>query len=260
MPPLGVRDRRGEGAIVSTLAALAGADRGVIAVVADTARRRAVLADVLAPHRLGVEVAVLGGRRCDAHALRGRAAQACDRPALVLVEYAVLPEVELPGELHVALVDPPPDAESAGWARACAAGRWLHLLWGEEEAAFAVAAAERDLELRPAAAAIWRALPEGIEVPWGPDLDPLILGEADPMRSPVAAARALAALAEIGRVAITPSGVTRLAAEHGPGLETAPTARASSERLAAVRDFVARAATLSFDGPAVSCTHARAVG
>lgn len=259
-PPLGVRDRRGEGAIVSSLAALAGADRGVVAVVADAARRRAVLADVLAPHRLGVEVAVLGGRRCDAHGLRRRIAEALDRPAFILVEYAVLPEVELPDTVHVALVDPPPDAASAGWARACAAGRWLHLLWGDEESAFAIGAAERDLDLRPAAAAIWRALPEAVEVPWGPGLDRWLLGEADPMRSPVAAARALAALAEIGRVTLTPAGVTRIAAHDGPGLETAPTACASSERLEAARAYIARAATLTFDGPAVSCSHARAVG
>jgi hypothetical protein len=215
---------------------------------------------VLAPHRLGVEVAVLGGRRCDTHALRQRLAGARDRPAFLLVEYAALPEVELPANLHVALVDPPPDGESAGWAQACAAGRWLHLLWGDEESAFAVAAAERDLDLRPAAAAIWRALPEAVEVPWGPGLDRRLLGDADPMRSPVAAARALAALAEIGRVTLTPSGVTRMAAHNGPGLETAPTACASSEQLDAARVYIARAATLTFDGPAVSCTHARAAG
>lgn len=259
-PPLGVCDRRGDGAIVSTLAALAGADRGVVALVADTARRRAVLADVLAPHRLGVEVAVLGGRRCHTHGLAERLAGARDRPALALVEYAVLPDLQLPDGVHVALVDPPSDPESAGWAQACSDGRWLHLLWGDEEAAFAVAAAERDFDLRPAASAIWRALPEAVEVPWGVELDRLIFGDGDPMRSPVAAARSLAALAEIGRISLTPSGVTRVAAHDGPGLESAPTAAASSERLDAARAFIARAATLTFDGPAISCTHARAVG
>jgi len=259
-PPLGIRDRRGEGAIVSSIAALAGADRGVVAVVADVARRRAILADVLAPDRLGVEVAVLAGGRCDSDALRARLAQAHDRPAMVLVEYGALPGIDIPNGLHVALVDPPPDAESAAWARASAAGRWLHLLWGDEEAAFAVAAAERELELRPVAADIWRALPDEGEVPWGPQLDRVLLGQADPMRSPLAAARALAALSEIGRIAIAPSGVRRMSSGEGHSLDSAPTARVSRERLETVRAYVARAGTLSFDGPAVSFTHARAVG
>ena len=257
---LGIRDRRGEGAIVSSLAALAGADRGVAAVVADVARRRAILADVLAPDRLGVEVAVLGGGRCDADALRARLAQARDRPAFVLVEYASLPQIDLPNGLHIALVDPPADAETAAWARASAAGRWLHLLWGDEEAAFALAAAERDLELRPVAADIWRALPDGAELPWGPQLDRALLGDADPVRSPLAVGRALTALAEIGRIAIAPSGVRRLPCGEGPNLDCAPTAVASRERLEAARAFISRADALSFDAPAVSLSNARAVG
>lgn len=259
-PPRGVRDRRGEGAIVSSLAALAGADRGVAAIVADVARRRAILADVLAPERLGVEVAVLGGARCDADALTTRLAEARDRSALVLVEYASLPEIDLPDGLHLALVDPPADPSAAEWARAHASGRWLHLLWGDEECAFAAAAVERELELRPVAADIWRALPADVEVPWGPHLDRVLLGDTDPMRSPAAAARALAALAEIGRIVIGPSGVRRTPEGDGPGLESAPTAELSRQRLDAARAYIGRADRLTFDGPAVSCTHARAVG
>ena len=64
--------------------------------MADAAQRRAVLADVLDPARLGVEVAVLGGGRCDADALRARVAMAADRPGLLIIEYGVLPMVELP--------------------------------------------------------------------------------------------------------------------------------------------------------------------
>ena len=64
-PPLGVRDRRGECSALPVLAALAGADRGVVAVVSDVARRRAALATALEPGRLGAEVAVLAGGRCD---------------------------------------------------------------------------------------------------------------------------------------------------------------------------------------------------
>ena len=58
-PPTGVRDRRGECAALPVLAALAEADRGVVAVVSDVARRRAAFATALEPGRLGAEVAVL---------------------------------------------------------------------------------------------------------------------------------------------------------------------------------------------------------
>src|SRR5207248_3153332 len=69
---LGIRDRRGQGAAVAALAALAGADGGVVAVVSDVARRRAALEGALEPGRLGAEAGVLGGGRCDRAALRRR--------------------------------------------------------------------------------------------------------------------------------------------------------------------------------------------
>lgn len=258
-PPLGVRDRRGEGTVVATLAALCGADRGVAAIVADAAQRRAVLADVLDPARLGVEVAVLGGDRCDADALRARVAVAAGRPGLLIIEYGVLPIIALPPDVHVALVDPPPDVESAGWAQAHAAARWLHLLWGDEETAFALKVAERRWELRPVAAGIWRALEGVAHHPWGDQLDRLLLGASDPMRPPATVAFAVQALAQIGLLRVDATGIDVLPA-GGARLDEAPGAIACRHRLEQARAFIAQAGSLTFAGSAISCGDARAIG
>lgn len=260
LPPLGIRDRRGEGMLVATLAALTGADRGVAAVVADAGRRRVVLDEVLAPGRLGADAAVIVGRRCADGPAAARLAEARDRQVLIVLEYPSLPVAELPDGVHLALVDPPPDGASAEWARTRAAGRWLHLLWGDDEAAFTVAAAERDLTLRPVAAEIWRGLGGRGEVPWGEEFDRIVFGAGDPMRSPVAAGHALAALAEIGVVEITDAGVRTAAPVPGRSLDDAPRAVSCRERLEEIRAFVGRSSTLSFDGPAISCGNVRAVG
>jgi single-stranded-DNA-specific exonuclease len=259
-PPIGIRDRRGAGMVVATLAALTGADRGVVAVVADAARRRAVLDDVLEPGRLGLEAAVIGGSRCAAAALAGRVAVAGERSLLLMVEYDVLPDIALPEGVHVALVDPPQDRVAATWALAAAAGRWLHLLWGDEEAAFAIAAAERELNVRPAAAEIWRGLGDGRGHGWGSDLDAILLGSGNPMRTPRAAAHALAALAEIGMVELSASGVRAVVGEPSGPLDDAPRAVACRERLGAIREFVSRSGTLTFDTPAISYEDVRAAG
>ena len=257
--PLGVRDRRGDGAVVATLAALCGADRGVAAIVADAAHRRAVLSDVLAPHRLGVEVAVLGGGRCDPDALNARMTSAAGRPALLILEYGVLASVTLPPDVHVAIVDPPPDAPAADWVQTHAAGRWLHLLWGEEESAFALTVAERQLAFRPVAAEIWRALAGTAHHPWGNHLDRLLLGPLDAMRSPAAMANAVIALAQIGLLRIDATGI-QVVPETGARLDDAPHAVACRARLEDVRAFIARAGSLTFAGSAISCGDARAIG
>ncbi len=258
-PPIGVRDRRGEGTVVATLAALCGADRGVAAIVADAAQRRAVLTDVLDPVRLGVEVAVLGGGRCDAGALRARLALAAGRPGLLIIEYGVLPVIELPPDVHVALVDPPPDAEAAAWAETRAAERWLHLLWGDEEATFALKVAERQWELRPVAAEVWRALQGAPHHPWGDQLDRLLLGTSDLMRPPGTVAHAVTALRQIGLLQVDATGISVLPGT-GARLDGAPQSIACRDRLDQIRAFIAQAGSLTFAASAVSCGHARAIG
>lgn len=218
-----------------------------------------MLTDVMGPHRLGVEVAVLGGRRCDLDALRRRIALAADRPGLLLLEYGVLPDVELPPDVHMALVDPPPDAEAAEWVEARAAGRWLHLLWGEDELAFARRMAEGRWQLRPVAAALWGVLADGVHRAWGADLDRELLGASGLMRPPAAVADAVVALSQIGVLQMDATGIRGLPAT-GTSLDEAPRARACRERLTEVLAFLDCAGSLTFAGSAISCTDARATG
>ncbi|HTI35538.1 MAG TPA: single-stranded-DNA-specific exonuclease RecJ [Miltoncostaea sp.] len=243
-PPAGVRDRRGEGASLAVLASLAGADRGVVAVVADVARRRGALETALEPGRLGIEVAVLAGGRCDPGAMAARLATARGVPALLMVDYARLAEVEPPEGMHLVLVDPPATAEDAAWAAARAAGRWLHLTWGEPETELALAVAEEEWELRPTAAAIWTGLRDGAHRAWGPELERVLLGEGPAVRPPRVAARALRVLADVGLVEAGPDGV-RAAPDPGRrDLADSDIYRACRDRLTEARAHLARSRTL----------------
>jgi single-stranded-DNA-specific exonuclease len=245
-PALGVRDRRGLGAAVAALAALAGADGGVVAVVSDVARRRTALEGALEPGRLGAESGALGGARCDRAALRGRIALARGGPLLAMVDYEVLAAVEPPAGAHIVLVDPPPDAEAAGWVAARAAGRWLHLVYGPEEIRFAAEVAAAEWELRPTVTALWMALRDGRMLPWGPELERLLLGEGPVMRPPRLVGRALAILRELGLAEVGPQGVRADPAAPRRDLGESPRYRACQRRLEATRAFLAMAPTLSF--------------
>ena len=248
-PPLGVRDRRGEGAALSTLAALAGADRGVVAVVADVPRRREALVAALEPGRLGAEVAVLGGARCDPGAMAARMALARGVPALVMLDYGRLAEVDLPEGMHLALVDPPATPEQAAWAVHRAQGRWLHMVWGDAEIAEALRVAEAEWELRPAVTAIWLGLRDGAPRAFGPELEGVLLGDGPVARHPRVAARALGVLAELGLVEVGEHGVRAAA---GPGrreLEASERYRAARRRLDEARAFLSIAPTLDLFAP-----------
>ncbi|WP_217920952.1 single-stranded-DNA-specific exonuclease RecJ [Miltoncostaea oceani] len=243
-PPAGVRDRRGEGASLAVLAALAGADRGVVAVVSDVARRRGALETALEPGRLGVEVAVLAGARCDPGAMAMRLAQARGVPALAMIDYARLAEVDLPEGAHVVLVDPPAGPAEAAWALHRAAGRWLHLVWGEPESELALRVAEEEWELRPAVTDLWTGLRDGALRPWGPDLERVLLGDLPAMRPPRVAARALAVLREIGLVEVGEEGVRAAVAPERRDLDDSPRYRAARARLDEARAYLALAPTL----------------
>ncbi|MBJ7455562.1 MAG: single-stranded-DNA-specific exonuclease RecJ [Thermoleophilia bacterium] len=238
-PPAGVRDRRGQGAALSALAALAGADRGVLAGVADVARRRVALVTALEPARLGVEVAVLGGARCDPAAMSARLALARGVPALAMLDYARLAEVEVPEGMHVVLVDPPSSPEEAAWAAHRAAGHWLHLVWGEPENELALRVAEDEWELRPAVTALWTGLRDGVLRPWGTELEAILLGDGPASRPPRVAARALTVLAELGLVTVGGEGVRAVPDPARRELEASATYRACAARLEEARRHLA---------------------
>ncbi len=248
--PLGIRDRRGEGASLSVLAALAGADRGVVAVVADVARRREALVTAIEPGRLGVEVAVLGGARCDPGALATRLALARGVPALAMLDYGRLAETELPEGMHVVLVDPPASEAQGAWALHRAGGHWLHVVWGEPETELALRVAEEEWELRPAVTALWTGLRDGAPRPWGPDLEAVLLGPGTASRPPRVAARALAVLGELGLVESGPEGVRALPDPPRRDLAGSATYRACRARLEDARRHLALAPTLDLSAGA----------
>ncbi|HWH13476.1 MAG TPA: single-stranded-DNA-specific exonuclease RecJ, partial [Miltoncostaeaceae bacterium] len=201
-PPLSVHDHRGTASGMSRIAALCGADGGVAVVVADAARRRAALRDVLAPGRLGVERTALGGARCAPAPLAERVAACAGRPALMMLDYDALAHVTLPDDVHVLALDPPAAPGEAAWLRAHGAGRHLHLAWSEEETGLARAAAEERAALRPVAALLWRALRDGGPRSWD-DVADLLAGDGPSVRHPALVADALVALTEIGVVAVS---------------------------------------------------------
>lgn len=247
--PREVRDRRGQGRALALICALAGADRGVVAVVADVPRRRAALADVLAPGRLGVELAMLGGERCDAHAMRARMALARGGPVLALLDYAALSQVDIPDDVHLVAVDPPVQEWQAGWLRAAAANRYAHLAWGPDEAAMALSVARADLAVRDVARALWPGLvAHGGVLPWGRDADLLLAGDGPVARAPRAVARALAALCEAGLVRVDGDGIAVVPGAPQAQLDDGAVGR----RAAALRDeadaMAARAMTIDLLG------------
>ena len=249
-PPLGVRDRRGEGAALAILASLAGADRGAVAVVADVARRREALVAALEPGRLGVEVAVLGGVRCAPEAMAARLAMTRGAPALAMLDYASLAGARIPEGMHLVLVDPPCSAAEAAGAARAAAGRWLHLAWGGPEVELARTVAQERWELRPAVTALWIGLRDGAPRPWGPELEAILLGEGPAARPPEVAAGALAVLAELGLVEVGADGVRALAEPERRELEASARYRASRARLDEARRYLALAPTLDVLAPA----------
>lgn len=244
--PRGVRDHRGAGAAVAVTTALAGADRGVAVVVADVARRIGALGGVLEPSRLGVEVAAVLDARMARDAVRARLEAVAGVSAFLVMDHATLGWAGVPDGVHVVVLDPPSCAGEAAAVVRAAGDRWLHLVWGEEDVAAALRAAEDAHDVRASAAAAWRALRDGAMRAWGDELDRAVLGDAPgcAIRVPHVAARGLAALAEVGLVEVDAAGVRALPDAGRRDLGEAPTARTHARRLEEVRAFLEGAAHL----------------
>lgn len=248
--PRTVRDHRGEGSGLVWIAALAGADGGVVVVVSDIPRRRAMLDDLLHPARLGLEAAVLGGVRCAPGPVRARLARAGRRPSVSVVDYAALPDAVLPSDAHLVVLDPPSSPHDAAWLRAHGADRFVHLLWTDHEIAFAQFIATERYELRPAAREIWRALSAAPKWGWNHETAGVLMGTGPSVRDPRAVADILVGFSELELIDCAPDGITVNTPAPGRRLEQAPRMVAAAEALRRTHAYLARAHLLDVFGPA----------
>lgn len=241
-PPLGVRDLRGRGAAVATITALAGADRGVAVVVADLPARSVALERIIAPWRTGVEVACALDCRVGAAHAAERLRALTGVPALIVLDHHQLARVELPPGLHLAVLDPPADAEQAAALARAGAGRWVHALWGPDDVALALAAARAEWTIRPAAALAWRAIEgAGGHLDGADAVDRALLAaasEGGPIRPAPLVARALRALEEVGLVLLGEDGVRLVEGAPRADLSRAPTCARAALRLGAAEAWL----------------------
>lgn len=243
--PRAVRDRRGTGSVLAEIVSLAGADDGVIAVVADVAHRRGLVEDVLSPARMGLDVAVFAGERCERTAMSQRLALAKDRPALIIADFDSLADIAPSPGAHIVVVDPPADAAQLARVRAVAQDRWLHLIYGEPEVDAARQLAHERWDVRAAAAAIWRATQGRPTVGW-PIISQLRPADDAAVFPRARIARALEALREIGRVQIADAGVRAVMDAPAASLADTAVARQAAAELAGQLDFLERAMTVQF--------------
>lgn len=198
------------------------------------------------PSRLGVEVAAVIDDRMSRDAVRARLDAMAGVSAFLVMDHATLGWAGVPDEVHVVVLDPPSCAEEAAAMLSAADDRWLHLVWGEEDIAATLRAAEDAHDVRASAAAAWRALRDGAPRAWGDELDRAVLGGAagGAIRVPQLAARGLAALAEVGLMEVDDTGVRALPDAGRRDLADAPTARTHARRLDEARAFLEGAADL----------------
>jgi single-stranded-DNA-specific exonuclease len=196
------RDRRG-GGVAGTLAALVASGEPLLVACADARRRRQHFAG-----RLG-GFAVAGW-----HAL--------ERDPALLHRYA-----------HVLALDPP-----GSDAQAALVDERFTLAWGEAEGEYALRAHEAAYDLRPTAAAVYRALRDAAAAAPADPLAVAAAAPADPLAaavaaasSPAAAGRALRVLDELGLVRLDGAAV-RLAPARRTELDASAAFRAYTTRLA----------------------------
>lgn len=249
-PPRGVRDLRDRGSALATIAALSGADDGVVIVTADVAGRRVILDELLRPERLGVDRAVVVDSRRDAETDSRVDLVTPEVAVMALVDYDALSRLDLSVDVHLVALDPPADAAQNAALRDAAQDRWLHLLWGDDERGYAERVVIGDGALRDAAAQAWRALADGAVHPWGPALDAALMGDA-PDASVTRTAAALRALQEIGRIDVAPKGVQARADAPPARLEEAPTAQAAIQALEARREYLRDVDRMAVSGIAI---------
>jgi single-stranded-DNA-specific exonuclease len=195
-----LRDRRG-GGIAGTVAALVASGEPVLVACADSAARARHL-----DGRLG------GFALCSWEAL--------EREPALATPFA-----------HVVALDPPLGVRP----EALPGTGLVHLAWGEPETRFALAVAERDLDLRAPLAALYRELRDGGGTD-GRGLATALRGPGPVPRPAAIAGRMLRVLTELGLVDVDANAFTaRLRSATPTQLERSATFRAAAARLAEAR-------------------------
>jgi len=204
-------DRRREG-FAGVAGDLFSSGERVLVVVADVERRRRGLEEIVA------------GLAPDGMPVAAWSAVAAD-PRLATAHQ------------HVVALDPPPGGMADPLLRA---GPEAHMAWGPAEAEFALQVWRAELDLRPALADAYRLLRE---VPPEADagaIQAALEGKGRYPRTPVACARLLDVLGELGLVEFSadPPSCRVLEAER-TDLERSATYRSCTERLAAIERALA---------------------
>ena len=138
---------------------------------------------------------------------------------------------------HLVALDPPPGGLTD---RLLHQGPRAQMAWGPAEAEFALQVWRAELDLRPALACVYRALRE---LPGRPEPEALraaLEGDGRYPRSPESCARLISVLTELALVEFTaePPACRVVDAERA-NLDSSPTYRACSERLAAIEHALA---------------------
>ena len=196
------RVERPEGSGIATIADLVSSGQPVLALCADVSRRRGLAERAADPARFGGGPTCMACGRCADQARRRFDEFIAAGRGLALADWAAVtrdPELALRFE-HVVLVDPPPFAHlEALAAGAHRSGSFLHLTWGAAEVAFARRVHERDWDLRPALAELYRALGEA-EDHVGERLAEILAGPGAHPRTPEQAGRCARVLEDLGLV------------------------------------------------------------
>ncbi len=199
-----------EASTVARMAELVSSGTPVLAVCADAARRRELLAGAANPERFGGAAAALACGRCNEAAREAIAALSGD-PGLALCDWAVLGlDPELAGRFpHVVLVDPPPFAHLADLV--AGGDGFLHRCWGSEDVELALRVHEIEWDPRPALADVFRMLrAEPGRAAEGDRLMAVLAGSGRYPRSPETAARTVRVLEELALIGRTAPGARKL--------------------------------------------------
>ncbi len=159
-------------------------------------------------------------------------------PMAVTSWAAVATDPELAaGYDHLVALDPPPGGMTD---RLLHQGPRAHLAWGPAEAEFALHVWRAELDLRPALACVYRALRELPPRPSPDALEAALRGDGRYRRSPESCARLISVLTELALIEFTADPpACRVVDADRANLDSSPTYRASTERLAAIEHALA---------------------